>query len=152
MYIAFYQLSNTPVERALPKLIEKIYGSGLRVLVHCSSQQQLESLNAVLWTYSSTAFLPHGYQGDPNHHPIWLSLSPENMNKADILITLHGAIIAKESSFHKILDMFDGLDPEALQSARERYLHYKQLDYSLTFWKQDPSGTWTKNGATEKNG
>lgn len=145
MNIAFYQLTHTPIERALPKLIEKIYASNLRVLIHCSSQQQMEALNATLWTYTPMAFLPHGYEGDPAVHPIWLSLSSENTNKADILLTLHGATVEEQSPFQKVLDMFDGLNPDTLQAARERYISYKRQGYPLTFWKQDDSGAWTKD-------
>jgi len=79
--ISFYQLMTHPLEKVLPKLLEKVYESGLRALVVASSNEQAQSLNASLWTYSPGAFLPHGMKGsnlkdDPQDHPIWVTIYP----------------------------------------------------------------------------
>lgn len=145
MDVAFYQLSKTPLERALPRLLEKIYNSGLRVLVLCDSKDSMVLLNNTLWTFSSTAFLPHGYEGDPQRHPIWLSLSSDNVNSADLIIVTSGQIISSNGDYKKCLDMFDGSIDKNTQAARERYREYMARKYPLTFWKQDDEGTWKKH-------
>ena len=145
--IAFYQLKTTPLERALPKLLEKAYGAGLRSLIVCSNQEQQALLNTVLWTYSPTAFLPHGLVGDPMDHPIWLSLENKNVNNAAVLFLTNENLIpfdSEENSYSRYLDIFDGNNSQSVEKARERYKHYNSQGYSLTFWKQTDQGGWEK--------
>jgi DNA polymerase-3 subunit chi len=150
MDVAFYQLLKTPLERALPKLVEKVYLSGFRILIVCESREKMELLNTVLWTFSTSAFLPHGHQGDsqqdPRRHPIWLSVAPENVNDASVIIVTSGQLIPENltSSYEKCLDIFDGNDTSITRQARERYLQYKKRGSSMTFWKQDREGNWEK--------
>lgn len=148
MDIAFYQLTVTPLERALPKLLEKVYNSGMRALVLCESAERMETLNSVLWTFSPGVFLPHGSQGDPKRHPIWLTMQPQNVNDATILVVTNGEAISSQTfvkeAYVKCIDIFDGNDQQKTQSARERYQEYQSRKSHLTFWKQDSSGTWQK--------
>lgn len=163
MDVAFYQLNRTPLERALPKLLEKIYGSGMRALVLCDSQEKVELLNNMLWTFSPGAFLPHGFQGDPKRHPIWLSTSPENVNDANIIVVTNGEVISTSTEapkqekekdkdkdtphpYEKCIDIFEGSCQESTLSARERYRIYQSRNCTLTFWKQDTDGAWEKGG------
>lgn len=141
MDVAFYHLTVTPLEKALPKLVEKIYHSGLRTLIVCDSQERMETLNSILWTFSQSAFIPHGFLGDPMRHPVWLSLSIDNVNNADIAIVLNGTMIPK-GIFSRCMDMFNGNDPEAVQAARERYKSYRDMELKLTYWKQNDKGAW----------
>lgn len=144
MDISFYQLLTTPLERAVPRLLDKVYASGLRVLIVCESAQQLETLNSTLWTFTPTAFLPHGRDGDPLDHPIWLSLEAVNSNKADVLLVANGHNLTEDMGFSRYLDFFDGNDPEAVLSARGRYKKYKEAGHTLAFWKQNDAGGWDK--------
>ena len=64
--IAFYQLRRTPLEKALPKLLEKVLESGRRAVVLAASEERAEALNAALWTYEQGSFLPHGTARDGN--------------------------------------------------------------------------------------
>lgn len=148
MNVAFYQLLKTPLDKALPKLLEKVYSSGFRVLVVCESPEKMEILNTVLWTFSTGAFLPHGYQGDPMRHPLWLSLMPDNVNEANVVVVTNGIVIPADPphSFEKCLDIFDGNDETATMNARQRYAEYKSRGCHLTFWKQTSEGNW-ENGA-----
>jgi DNA polymerase-3 subunit chi len=42
--------------------------------------------------------------------------------------------------------MFDGNDPEAVQSARDRWKTYKADGHSVTYWRQTDRGGWEKAG------
>ena len=60
--IDFYVLADEAVlQRYLfaCRLIEKAYRLGNRVFVHGSSQQQLDKLDQLLWTFRANSFLPH---------------------------------------------------------------------------------------------
>lgn len=142
--VSFYQLLKTPLEKALPRLIEKVYSSGLRAVIVCESQAQLESLNSVLWTFSPGAFIPHGFEGEPKRQPIWLSLSDDNPNHANVVVVTNG-IVVTNGLFERCIDIFDGNNAQATQSARDRYRDYSAIPgCKLTFWKQDANGNWEK--------
>ncbi|MBW8309365.1 MAG: DNA polymerase III subunit chi [Candidatus Paracaedibacteraceae bacterium] len=141
MEVAFYHLTVTPLEKALPKLVEKIYLNGLRTLIVCDTQERMETLNSVLWTFSPTSFIPHGCVGDPLRHPVWLSLSIDNVNKAEVVIVLNGTMIP-DQRFERCMDMFDGNNVDVVQNARERYKAYRDRDLKLAYWKQNDKGAW----------
>ncbi|WP_052045794.1 DNA polymerase III subunit chi [Candidatus Paracaedibacter symbiosus] len=141
MEVSFYQLLKTPLEKALPKLVEKIYQGGYRVLIVCESQERVEALNTVLWTFSPGAFVPHGYEGDPKHQPIWLTTELKNVNEATLVIITNGAYV-ESSEFEKCLDVFDGNDELSLKRARDRYTKYKNAGFPMAFWRQSETGAW----------
>lgn len=140
--ISFYQLKVTPLEKALPPLLDKVYGRGLRALVVVDSPERLGSLDSSLWTYSSAAFLPHGFRGDPADHPIWLSLTPDNTNKADVLVITNGEKYPENQNYTRIIDIFDG--NTSLDSAINRYRVYKEKDLPLQYWQQSIDGRWVQ--------
>src|SRR5260370_146539 len=86
--VGFYHLLTTPLERALPRLLERARAQGLRIVVRAASTERVEHLNALLWTYDDAGFLPHGSarDGNPAEQPIWLSDCQENPNGATILV------------------------------------------------------------------
>src|SRR5207244_6526903 len=82
--IGFYHLLATPLERALPRLLERARAQGYRILVRAASPERIEHLSALLWTYDDASFLPHGSarDGSAADQPIWLSALGENPNDA----------------------------------------------------------------------
>ena len=58
--VVFYHLIRKPLEKALPELLEKSYERGWRVVVQASSDERVDALDAHLWTYNDSNFLPHG--------------------------------------------------------------------------------------------
>ncbi len=146
--VSFYHLTSTPLERALPRLLEKVYASGAKALLFFDDEHMLKVIDDALWTYSQMDFLPHGTYQEANaiRQPIYLTTGDENPNKADIVIKVGNTEHPCYSSFKKVIDIFDGNDPQSLQTARERYKKYKDLKYPLTYWKQDADGKWGKQG------
>ncbi len=59
--VDFYHLQSSPVERALPQLLERIIASGNRAVVLAASQDRIEVLANVLWTFDPNSWLPHGF-------------------------------------------------------------------------------------------
>ncbi len=146
MEVAFYQLTTTSLEKTLPKLLEKAYAADQRAVVLVDSQERLELLNSVLWTYSTNAFLPHGSAVDDpithNRQPIWLTTKIENPNNATLIVVTSGQIIEAKSGFSRCIDIFDGSYPEALKDAENRYKHYQDLGFSCVYWRQTLQGGW----------
>ncbi len=90
--IGFYHLLSTPLERALPKLLERARAHGHPIVVRCGSAERVAQLDAVLWTYEEASFLPHGSarDGDAASQPIWLTDRDENPNRATMLVLVDG--------------------------------------------------------------
>jgi DNA polymerase-3 subunit chi len=144
--VAFYQLKTTPLERALPKLLEKALDSGYRVLVLGNVAERIEALDAALWTYDPASFLPHGTAKDGNaaRQPIYLTTVEENPNGAQVLMLIDGAEPGFLGDFARCLDLFDGRDESALAAARRRYQALKAKGHALSYWEQIEGGRWTR--------
>jgi DNA polymerase-3 subunit chi len=147
--IGFYHLTRTPLERALPKLLERVLASGMRAVVMAGSAERVEALDAALWTYEQLSFLPHGSvrDGEAESQPIWLTTEDENPNGAKVLVLTDGAASAHVRDYARCLDMFDGRDPAAVETARGRWKDFKQAGHTLAYWQQNEAGGWEKKEA-----
>ena len=170
--IQFYHLTATPLERALPKLLEKAYGGGFTTLLVADSEEYVEHLNQLLWTYDPGSFLPHGSVKDGNveQQPILLvtaeflqtyppltppvhggrTLPPRprggwgGESYHNLLLVTNGAIPENPNDFERILDIFDGNDTQAVAKARTRWTDYKKNGCELAYLRQTESGGWEK--------
>lgn len=143
--IGFYHLLTTPLDRALPRLLERARAQGHRIVIRAASPERVEHLNALLWTYDEGSFLPHGAarDGNPAAHPIWLSERAENPNGATILFLVDGVEAHDIAEFTRCIDMFDGNDEAAVEAARARWRKAQAAGHALTYWQQTGSG-WEK--------
>lgn len=143
--IGFYHLSATPLERALPRLLERATGQGYRVVIQAGSPERVEHLNALLWTYDEAGFLPHGSARDGNaaQQPIWLTHRSENPNGASILFLVDGVAPDDLAGYARCVDLFDGNNPEAVEAARGRWRAATAAGHTLTYWQQTEKG-WEK--------
>lgn len=144
--VSVYKLSVTPLEKTLPKLMEKVLQGGMRAVIVSTSKERVDVLNALLWTYTTLTFLPHGSADDgfADQQPIWLTTEVENPNKADVLVLCDGASSVSLQGFTRCLDLFDGNDTDSTQDARKRIEQYKAQGCSVSYWQQDPKGAWQK--------
>ena len=144
--ISFYQLTTTPVEKALPKLLEKIISQGLRTLILTASEETAETLATQLWTYHPNSFLPHGTRKDGfvENQPIFISHLEDNPNFSEVLVVLDGRIPISIQKFKRALDLFEGRDEEDLKEAEKRWEFYMKENHTLAYWTQGADGTWQK--------
>ena len=121
--IGFYHLLTTPLDRALPRLLERARAQGYRIVVRAASPDRVEHLNAVLWTYDEASFLPHGSARDGNaaRQPIWLTDGDDNPNAATMLVLVDGAEPGDLAAYARCADLFDGSDEAAVEAARDRW-------------------------------
>jgi DNA polymerase-3 subunit chi len=140
--ISFYHLTATPLERALPRLLERARAQGHRIVVRAGSAERVAQLDALLWTYDEASFLPHGSGRDGNAaaQPIWLTERDENPNGAVMLVLLDGVAADDLSEFARCADFFDGNDPDAVEAARGRWRVARDAGHNLTYWRQTASG------------
>lgn len=143
--VGFYHLRTTPLERALPRLLEKVVGRGLRAVVLADSTERARQLDTALWTYDPASFLPHGLAGEPDaeRQPIVIASESVNPNAASLLVLVAG-MDADLDGFERCLDVFDGNDPAAVAAARERWRARKAAGHELTYWQQNDAGGWDR--------
>lgn len=144
MKINFYHLTQTPLGKALPKLLEKVVAGGMRAVVIAEDDKKVEQLNTELWTYTTKVFLPHGSKKDgySAQQPIYLTSGNENPNGATVLAFTGNAEPQALDGYEKCLYMFDGNDVSQLQNARKRWKEYKAAGYDTTYWQQSEKGNW----------
>lgn len=147
--IQFYHLTATPVEKALPKLLEKALAGGHRVLLVESADEKRDYFNQILWTYSTLTFLPHGAADEPSPEaqPILLAPAIENANAADALFVTDGTALEDGASFARVIDIFDGNNAETVSRARSRWAAYKNAGHALTYLRQNDKGGWEEKQA-----
>lgn len=143
--IGFYHLLSMPLERALPRLLERARQQDLRIVVRAGSPERVEHLNSLLWTYDDASFLAHGSQRDGNapEQPIFLSHKEDNPNGATVLFLVDGFEAGDLGDFARCLDLFDGNDPDAVAAARTRWRAAQAAGHTLTYWQQTGRG-WEK--------
>jgi DNA polymerase-3 subunit chi len=143
--VGFYHLRTTPLERALPRLLERALADGHRILVMAGSEERVLALDALLWSYSDASFLPHGTERDGNaaRQPVFLATADENPNHATMLVLVDGAASAHAGAFKRVCDLFDGNDADAVAAARERWREAAAAGHELVYWQQTEAG-WEK--------
>ena len=94
----------------LPTLLELSLKRGWRAVVQAASEERVEALNTLLWTYREESFLPHGTarDGHPGAHPIYLTAGDDNPNEAQIRFLVDGAMLADASPYTRVAYVFDG--------------------------------------------
>ena len=145
--IRFFHLERLRVDQALPRLLERAYEDGRRVVVRASSGEATAALNDRLWTYDDASFLPHGAagEGDPMSQPIFLTARVENPNAATTLVLLSGAeTSALDDSFDDVVRLFDGRDDEAVDEARREWKRLKDAGCALSYWREGEDGGWVR--------
>ncbi|MSP81679.1 MAG: DNA polymerase III subunit chi [Alphaproteobacteria bacterium] len=144
--VGFYHLRTTPLERALPRLLDKAVQRGMRVVVLADSTERVQQLDMALWTYDPASFLPHGTAADgaDDRQPIFLTATQGNPNGATLLVLVDGMDADDLGSYQRCLDVFDGNDEGAVAAARERWRARKAAGHVLAYWQQDDAGNWAR--------
>jgi len=143
----FYHLQRQPLEKVLPSLIEKSLARGWRVVVQAASDERVDALDALLWTYREDAFLPHGTdrEPDPAGQPVLLTTADHNPNRAEVRFLIDGAAVpADAAGYERVVLLFDGEDPDAVAAARERWTAAKAQGLAATYWQADEQGRWQR--------
>ena len=147
----FYHLTRSPLEQALPRLLEKMLATGKRSLLRLGQKERLEYIDRALWTYRPDSWLPHGTDDEPyaEFQPILLSTKSAardtpNPNAAAYLMLIDGADATDADEFERVLEIFDGNNQTAVQAARQRWVWARSKDFDCVYWQQNERGGWRK--------
>ncbi|MBN8485839.1 MAG: DNA polymerase III subunit chi [Sphingomonadales bacterium] len=144
MRVDFYQLSQTPVEGALPQLAAKMLEAGARVLVVSADSAQRARISDALWA-ARQHFLAHAPAGGPHdaRQPILLADSLEASNGATYLALADGHWREGAEAFERVFLLFDGFTIDDARATWRRLGEREGMERN--YWRQE-DGRWTKAG------
>ena len=121
--VAFYQLQQSFLEEALPKLLEHTLKASKKAVVQACTHERLLAISSALWTQYSDSWLPHGMGKDrfAADQLIWLTTNEENPNGATFIFLVDGAEVTDLANYERCFDLFDGNDDGSLMAARKRW-------------------------------
>jgi len=142
--VYFYHLERRTLEEVLPTLLELSLKRGWRAAVQAASDERVEALNTLLWTYREESFLPHGTarDGHASAHPIYLTSGEDNPNSAHVRFLVDGAMLSDASPYARIAYVFDGRDQETVARARAEWQAAKAKGHAVSYWRQTEQGRW----------
>ena len=142
--ILFYHLERQPLERVLPQLLERTLERGWRAVIETDSDERVEAISAMLWSYTEEGFLPHGTARDGfgEDQPVWITASNDNPNRASVRFFIGGIEPSAYDGLERAVLLFDGADPEAVERARRVWKEAKGQGHEVSYWQQDESGRW----------
>lgn len=145
--VLFYHLQNMLLENVLPPLLEKTIERGWRAVVHTTSEERVDALDAHLWTYRDDSFLPHATWRieDACEQPIVLTIDGHNPNRATVIFLIDSAPLPESpEAYERLVLVFDGDDGVALDGARAVWTECKSRGLEVTYWQADERGRWQR--------
>jgi DNA polymerase-3 subunit chi len=150
--VHFYHLERQTLEYVLPVLLERSLQRGWRAVVQTASDERMNAIDNLLWTYSQESFLAHGTarEGDVEMQPVYLTTGTENPNGAVVRFFVEGSaalpVLAGVDAgrYERALLIFDGRDGDQLAAARRQWKELKGAGHGVTYWQQNDDGRWEK--------
>lgn len=143
--VRFYHLTERPLERTLPVMLERSAGRGWRAVVQGTDAGRMKRLSGLLW--EREGFLPHGVAGDgrAERQPVWLTDSKERPNDPQALFLIDGAPAdpAEMAELEMTAVLFDGHDPDAVSTARDQWRAVTGAGLKAAYWAETADG-WIK--------
>ncbi len=115
------------------RLLRKAYLSGATVAV-TAEPGVLAELDALLWSFSATEFVPHCTGAAPlptlAATPVVLAVSLADCPERDILVNLGQGVPVGFEGFERFIELVS-LHPDDIQTGRGRWKHYAARGYTL---------------------
>ena len=115
------------------RLVRKAVSGGSRVVV-TGARDTLQELDQLLWTFSSTEFLPHcnGQSGPPflQRSPLLLAESLQSVPFSNVLLNLGSQIPDGFGRFGRVIEIVGKHDEDRL-FARQRWKQYSASGFDL---------------------
>ena len=133
--IDFYSGSNDKLHTAC-RLSVKIIQQNLKVVIYIPDIKIAAEIDKLLWTFSSTEFIPHCRVKDKFalETPVTISQSEEKLPHDNILINLHNQHPPFFSRFLRLIEISE-TTIEDTEAARIRYRFYKDRGYEIRHHK-----------------
>ena len=127
--------SNVPDKIAYAcRLVRKAWAANTRLVLMTEDATQLAQLNAAMWTFSATDFLPHVLADDPLAAQTPIILTDNDaaaLPHYELLVNLSQRAPANVAQFARMIEVISS-DEDDAAAGRKRYVAYKQQEYPLT--------------------
>jgi DNA polymerase-3 subunit chi len=141
--IDFYQLADTPAERVIASIAEKVLESDGRLLIVAEDEAFLTRLDRLLWDQGAASFLPHGIAGgaEDTRQPILLSTGTDAPNQARNMLIADGTWREAALTYDRSFYLFDGATLEGARLAWKLLAGREGVE--RRYWAQENS-KWVK--------
>ena len=144
--VYFYHLTQTPLEVALPKILERALSADWSVELRIGIKAEEEPISDAIWKGPDESFLPHCSENNDKLHdyPIVLSKSPLSEVR-DCLIVVDQAELQENEveKFKRVCLLFDSKNEIELTNARETWKSLSDAGLKTSYWAEE-NGKWTK--------
>ena len=116
------------------RLVRKAWAANNRVVLLTDDANQLAELNAAMWNFSATDFLPHVLASDvlAESTPIILTDNDDvELPHTELLVNLSRRVPSNLGRFKRMIEVISS-DEDDAAAGRTRYVAYKQQDFPLT--------------------
>lgn len=142
MQVDFYHLTSMPLERALPRIAERVLAGGERLLIVAGGEAQRAALDRLLWDYAPESFLPHAQlgAGEDGAQPILIAGEVNAANGAKHIALVDGEWRDDALDFARAFHFFD---EDRIREARAAWRALGERDgVERRYWKQNDAGRW----------
>lgn len=140
MQVDFYHLVRSPIDRVLPRIAERIYDQGGRLVIVSADAEQRQAIDRLLWSYAADSFLPHAQEGagDDARQPILIADRVNGANGARNVAIIDGQWRDDAMAFDRAFHFFD---EGGIQAARGAWKGLASADgIERRYWRQTESG------------
>ena len=144
--VFFYHLTQTPLEIALPKILERALSEKWSIEIRTSANTNLDEISNAIWRGPEESFLPHCLEDheDLQDYPIVLCKSPLK-DWRDCLIVVGQADLKENEvkNYKRICLIFDAKIEAELSKARKSWKKLSEEGINTAYWAED-KGRWVK--------
>lgn len=140
MRVDFYQLTRDPADRLVPRLAQKIWADGQRLLIVTATEAAAQQLSDALWAAGNDQFLAHARASDADaaHAPIIIGDSMDAANGADHLVIADGIWRDPAAHCQRLFFLFT---PDQVAEARANWRNLSaQNGGERHYWQQQQRG------------
>ena len=144
--VFFYHLTQTRLEIALPKILERALSADWSVELRLGMDADVESISDAIWKGPDESFLPHCSADNDklNDYPIVLSKSPLSEERDCLIVIDQAELQNKEvEKFKRVCLLFDSKKEVELTKARAFWKSLSDAGVNTVYWAED-QGTWKK--------
>ena len=140
----FYHLERRSASQELPGLLMRGLARDLRMAIVTTTTDRVRELSQQLWSLEDTAFLPHGFEGEPfpETQPVYVCTDDQPPNGASFRFYVDGTGPVTLEGLERATILFDGNSEEAVQAARQQWRSLKPLASAVKYWRQNEEGRW----------
>ena len=144
--VFFYHLTQTRLEVALPKILERALSVGWSIELRTGVEANLDAISDAIWKGPEDSFLPHCLEDNDKleDYPIVISKSPL-LEVRDCLVVVERAELTKNEvgKFKRVCLLFDSKNEVELTKAREFWKSLSDSGLETVYWAEN-RGKWEK--------